>query len=83
MLFRPPLDPRGETHLLAWGRGGGPNSDEGKDTLVLNVLYTMSRLQSATSINGMVWLYRLQNQWGAGHVFLADGDYYLSQRLLV
>ncbi len=31
----PPLGPRGEIHLLAGEGMGGPNSDEGADTLVL------------------------------------------------
>jgi hypothetical protein len=37
----PPLGPRGETHMLAWEVVGGPNYDEGTDTLVLNVQYTI------------------------------------------
>jgi hypothetical protein len=34
----PPLTPRGETHSLAGEGLGGPSSDEGTDTLELEVL---------------------------------------------
>jgi hypothetical protein len=45
----PPLVPRGETHSLAGEGLGGPNSDEGTDTVVLLVymyfeLYTLNFL---------------------------------------
>jgi hypothetical protein len=38
----PPLGPRGETHWLAGEGVGGPNSNEGTDTLVLYVYYNPS-----------------------------------------
>ncbi len=47
MLLLPPLDPKGGDRL-AWGGeggGGGPNFDEGKDTLVLYVYYNPSTTQ--------------------------------------
>jgi hypothetical protein len=34
-----PLGPRGETLSLAGEKVGGPNSDDGTDTLVLQILY--------------------------------------------
>ena len=37
----PPLGPRGETHSLAGEGVGGPNSNEGTDTLVLYVYYKL------------------------------------------
>ncbi len=39
-VLLPPLSPRGETHSLAGD--GGPNSNEGTDTLVLYVNYNPS-----------------------------------------
>ncbi len=36
-VLPPPLGSRGETHSLAGEGVGGPNSDEGTDTLVLYV----------------------------------------------
>jgi hypothetical protein len=42
----PPQDPSGgDTHLLAGKGVGGPNTDEGTDTLVLYVLYTIIPLR--------------------------------------
>ncbi len=37
----PPLGPMGETHSLAGKGVGGPNPDEGTDTPVLNVFYSI------------------------------------------
>jgi hypothetical protein len=48
----PHFGSRGETHLLAGERGGGPNSDEGTDTPVLKIIplrYTPSLTYMADS----------------------------------
>ncbi len=41
ILPPPPLGPRGETHSLAGEGVGGPNSNEGTDTMVLYVYYKL------------------------------------------
>jgi hypothetical protein len=35
VLLLPPLGPKGKRRTRLWGRGWGPNSDEGTDTLLL------------------------------------------------
>ncbi len=46
----PPLGPRGVTHSLAGKGVGGPNYDEGTDTLVLNVSYKSATGTSTTNM---------------------------------
>jgi hypothetical protein len=48
-VLLPPLSPRGETHSLAGD--GGPNSNQGTDTLVLYVYYNPPTLANTAFVN--------------------------------
>jgi len=44
------MGPMGETHSLAGEGVGGPDSDEGTDTLALYVFYSIISLRSAVHL---------------------------------
>ncbi len=66
VLLLPPLDPRGETRTLARERVGGPNSEEGTDTLVLCVYYNPSTgIRVANPVHDDPWR-SIQNEPDTG-----------------